>query len=534
MSFLFAAPIVTAADRKLAARGIVYNPGIGHDPAPGSLRAIPEGLKDKPMPDSELLLIDFSSLAVPIWKMSALEPDPNASSTAMVDRVRSLASQHPYAAICCDSGKSFRNELDPTYKANRPESDEPMHHQMRLAQETLANDGFPVWKVKGFEADDLIASATARALEIDGATVLLATSDKDMLALVGPRVRVKKLHGDGAVMDIDAIKAKLGIGPEQMADYLALCGDTSDNIIGAKGIGPKKAADLLTLFGSLDALYAAIDAGAAKLQPAVAASLAEFRARKDLVRSLIALRTDVPIPFEEIAAERVAKGQASLGMEAEPMQDITAVAEPQTVAEPNGNRAKTAEESAENCRPLPTATPTQAVAVRQPDAPAPAEWTKHLEPRSMHEAKIMAADMFNARLFNGYGTPAAVLSTILAGRELGLQAMASLRGIHIVEGRHMLSSDLLRALVIRSGLAKTFRCTERTAERATFITQRGDDPPMELSYTIAEASGAGLVKPKSGWEKNPADMLVARASAKLARLVYPDLVHGLYTEAEFD
>ena len=91
-----------------------------------------------------------------------------------------------------------------------------------------------------------------------------------------------------------------------------------------------------------------------------------------------------------------------------------------------------------------------------------------------------------------------------------------------------------RALEIRSGLAKTFRCTERTAERATFVTQRGDDPPMELSYTIAEAAGAGLVKPKSGWEKNPADMLVARASAKLARLVYPDLVHGLYTEAEFD
>jgi hypothetical protein len=174
--------------------------------------------------------------------------------------------------------------------------------------------------------------------------------------------------------------------------------------------------------------------------------------------------------------------------------------------------------------------------VRQPDvlAAAPAEWEKQLEPRSITEAQVLARHMYDSRLFAGYGTPAAVLSTVLAGRELGLPAMASLRGIHIVEGRHMLSSDLLRALVIRSGLAKTFRCTERTAERATFITQRGDEPPMELSYTIAEAAGAGLVKPKSGWEKNPADMLVARASAKLARLVYPDLVHGLYTEAEFD
>jgi DNA polymerase-1 len=494
----------------------------GDEPDPHQYEARPE--EEPPMPDTELLLIDFSSLAVPIWKVSALEPDPNASSTAM----------------SCDSGKSFRHELDPSYKANRPESDEPMHHQMRLAQETLANDGFPVWKVKGFEADDLIASATRQALEIDGATVLLATSDKDMLALVGPRVRVKKLHGDGAVMDVDAIKAKLGIGPEQMADYLALCGDTSDNIIGAKGIGPKKAADLLTLFGSLDALYAAIDQGAAKLQPAVAASLAEFRSRKNVVRSLIALRTDVPIPFEEIAAERTPKNQATFGMEAEPMT-TTEVVE----AEANGNTTS-APIAAGSAQP-PAGQPSvpngaasgvtsTAVAVRQPDvlAAAPTEWEKQLEPRSITEAQVLARHMYDSRLFAGYGTPAAVLSTVLAGRELGLPAMASLRGIHIVEGRHMLSSDLLRALVIRSGLAKTFRCTERTAERATFVTQRGDDPPMELSYTIAEASSAGLVKPKSGWEKNPADMLVARASAKLARLVYPDLVHGLYTEAEFD
>jgi hypothetical protein len=327
-----------------------------------------------------------------------------------------------------------------------------------------------------------------------------------------------------------------------MGDYLALVGDTSDNIKGAKDIGKKTAEKLLTLWGGLGALYAAIDLGDARLTPGVAASLAEFRSRKDVVRSLIALRTDVPIPFEEIAAERTPKNQAMFGMEAAvsrhdeqdsgDVMNTTEVVEqaPPPAAptpEPNGNRKQAA----------PVEPPAStAVAVRQPDvlAAAPAEWEKQLEPRSITEAQVLARHMYDSRLFAGYGTPAAVLSTVLAGRELGLPAMASLRGIHIVEGRHMLSSDLLRALVIRSGLAKTFRCTERTAERATFITQRGDEPPMELSYTIAEAAGAGLVKPKSGWEKNPADMLVARASAKLARLVYPDLVHGLYTEAEFD
>jgi hypothetical protein len=177
-----------------------------------------------------------------------------------------------------------------------------------------------------------------------------------------------------------------------------------------------------------------------------------------------------------------------------------------------------------------------ALAVREPDVlqPAPIEWEKGLEPRSQREARDLATAMFQARMFNGYGSAPAVLSTIMAGRELGLQAIASLRGIHIVEGRHTLAADLLRALILRSGKAKYFRATERTNEAATFETQRGDDPPMTLRYTMADAELAGLVKEKSGWKKNPADMLIARAGSKLARLVYPDVVHGIYAPEEFD
>jgi hypothetical protein len=148
----------------------------------------------------------------------------------------------------------------------------------------------------------------------------------------------------------------------------------------------------------------------------------------------------------------------------------------------------------------------------------------------------MSQKLFASYLFGGaYGSPEAVFSTIVAGRELGLQAMASLRGFHIVEGKHQLSADLIRALVLRSGLAVYFRCKERTAERCTFVTHRKGDPdPIELTYTIAEAQQAGLVKAKSGWEKSPTDMLVARAGSKLARLVYPEVVHGIYSPEEFD
>ena len=177
-----------------------------------------------------------------------------------------------------------------------------------------------------------------------------------------------------------------------------------------------------------------------------------------------------------------------------------------------------------------------ALAVREPDtlAAPPVEWERQLDPRSMKEARALATDMHASRLFSAYGNPQSVLATVLAGRELGFQAMASLRAFHVIQGKSVLSAEAIRALVLRSGKAKYFRCTERTPTRATFETKRGDDPPLTLSYTIEEAQTAGTAKAGSGYTKNPADMLVARASAKLARLVYPDVTNGMYAAEEFD
>jgi 5'-3' exonuclease len=493
----------------------------------------------------ELLLIDLSSIAHPIWHMSQSEPDPNATCTKVVDRVRALSSQHPHAAICCDSGKSFRHDVDPSYKSQRPPAEETLHHQIRLSREQLARDGFPVWSVKGFEADDLIASATVQALAIPDTTVLIASADKDLLQLVNHRVKAKSMR-DGSIVDEDAVKARYGVTPAQMRDYLSLVGDTSDNIVGAKGIGPKKAAELLNLFGSLDDLYAAIDNATGVFSVAIRTSLVEFRERLPRVRELIALRTDVEIPFAEIAAERAPKDAAP--MEDIMPDDLTAVAEPEQMPTPAASDGAAVV-------PPTTVAPREepkALAVQTPDVlgPAPAEWEKQLEPRSIREAQGLATAMFQARLFNGYGSAPAVLSTIMAGRELGMQAIASLRGFHIVEGRHMLAADLIRGLVLRSGLANYFRCTERTPTKATFNTHRKGDPePISLTYTIEEGRIAFGIVPeltekdraakeaswlKSGWGRNPADMLVARAGAKLARLVYPEVTFGLYSPEEFD
>lgn len=524
----------------------------------------------------ELLLIDLSSIVHPIWHMSQSEPDPDATSIKAVDRVRQLAARFPTAAICCDSGKSFRKELDPTYKAQRPQQEAPLRHQMRLATERLRADGFPVWCIDGFEADDVIATAVTRALAIEGTRVLIATGDKDLLQLVGPRVGVKNVR-DGALVDADVVKAKFGVTPAQMCDYLCLVGDASDNVIGAKGIGPKRAADLLTLFGTLADVYAAMDKNEAKLPPGVLNSLIEFRDRLPNVRALIAMRTDVEIPFEEIAAERTPKDEAQEIPEMEAAEThataVVPTAGQQSIpnwAEESGRASVDTMTAAGGGARLPqsdvvASVPNaggsgqqngngHALAVREPDvlAPAPGDWTKQLEPRSMREAQSLAMSMYQARLFNGYGAPQAVLSTIMAGRELGLQAVASLRGFHIVEGRHALAADLIRGLVLRSGLADYFKCVARSADGATFKTHRKDDPdpdPTTLTYTIedgriafgftsdmkdADRAAKEAKWRASGWGKNPADMCVARAGAKLARLVYPEVVFGLYSPEEFE
>jgi 5'-3' exonuclease len=226
------------------------------------------------MQASELVLVDLSSIAYPIFLTTQADPDPNKASQQIVARVRQLASDHPHAAICCDAGRSFRHDLTADrpvaeqYKGNRPPREAPLHHQIALACEALQADGFPVWSVKGFEADDIIATATKRALDIPHTSVLIVSSDKDLLQLVGPRVRAKSAR-DGSLFDEAAVEAKFGVKPAQLRDFLTLVGDASDNVKGAPGIGEKKAAAVLTTFDSLDACYEALAKNEAVLPPAV-------------------------------------------------------------------------------------------------------------------------------------------------------------------------------------------------------------------------------------------------------------------------
>jgi 5'-3' exonuclease len=524
---------------------------------------------------SELLLIDLSSLAHMQWHVSASEPDPNWTSIKVVERVRGLASGHPHVAVCIDTGRSFRKDIDPTYKATRPEHLATLQHQIDLAIDTLRADGFPIFGAKGYEADDIIATCVDHALTsplspVD-ATVKIVSSDKDLTQLVSERVSVQSAT-NGHVYDVTGVIEKFGVKPEQIRDYLALVGDVSDNIVGAKGIGAKRAAQLLQQFDSLAGIFDAkllpqITSG---VTPAIVTALREFQPRAETVKALLTLKTDAPIHFEDIWRERVAADAHLFGTEDDPMMNDIEEAMPTLVEGPQvplpeddtplGDMSSVRPSAANGGDSPKSSTPAEhGEAGRAPTGgtigvlpsrgdsggptlevlAAPVEFERQLEPRNIAQAKQLATDLFASRLFSAYGHPAGVLATILAGRELGLQTTASLRAIHIIDGKQALAADLIRALVLKSGKAEYFVCSERTSDKATFETKRKSDPkPITLTYTLQEGRQAWQKDDRawtaSGWGRNPADMCVARAGAKLARLVYPDVVHGLYAPEEIE
>ncbi len=153
-----------------------------------------------------------------------------------------------------------------------------------------------------------------------------------------------------------------------------------------------------------------------------------------------------------------------------------------------------------------------------------------VEPRSIADARSLAEAISRSGLApQAARSPEAVMVILAQGAELGLPPMAALRQIHVVSGRAVLSADLMRALVLRMG--GRIRCVESTPDRATFAGARGEEPEQSITWTMQMAQRAGLTG-KGPWQQYPAAMLRARASAELCRLVWPDVVGGLYTPDE--
>ena len=155
-----------------------------------------------------------------------------------------------------------------------------------------------------------------------------------------------------------------------------------------------------------------------------------------------------------------------------------------------------------------------------------------LEPTTIDQAFWLAQQLLKSGLLGkAIQKPEAAFAVILAGRELGLTAMQSLRSLHLIEGKPTLSADLMVALVKRSPLCKSFKLIESTGDRATYEANREGEGVTRMSFTIEEAKAAGVTG-KDNWKKYPAAMLRARCIAALARVVFPDLLLGVYESDE--
>src|SRR5574341_329081 len=227
------------------------------------------------------------------WQTSKGEPTAGTYGFAR-ELLRILEQEGPeYIAVAFDTGKTFRDDLFPDYKATRAKMPDDLRPQIERIRQLVDALNIPRLEMEGYEADDVLGSV-ARLVTEGGWGVKLITGDRDRLQLFRSRTAVY-LAGDeqNYVTDEDVIQ-KLGVRPAQVVDYKAIVGDKSDNIPGVAGVGEKTAIALLEKFGTLDNIYQNID----QVENRWKTKLEAGKKFAFLSRELAKIRTDLPIKFD--------------------------------------------------------------------------------------------------------------------------------------------------------------------------------------------------------------------------------------------
>jgi len=246
--------------------------------------------------DAPFVLVDGSSyLYRAFHAMPALSNshgEPTGAIYGVVNMLRRLLSDYDteHMAVVFDAkGKTFRDDIYPEYKAHRPPMPDELSVQIEPLHDTIRALGLPLIQVEGVEADDVIGTL-ARAAAAEGRDTVISTGDKDMAQLVDGHIRLVDTMKD-ATYDRDGVVAKFGVAPEQIVDYLALVGDTSDNIPGVPGVGPKTAAKWLQQYGSLDEVMAHAHEVPGKAGESLKGALAHL----PMARRLATIKCDVEL-----------------------------------------------------------------------------------------------------------------------------------------------------------------------------------------------------------------------------------------------
>ncbi len=217
--------------------------------------------------------------------------------------IKLLEDKSPeYIAILFDhKGPTFRHEIFPEYKANRPSMPDDLSVQIPYIKEITKGLALPVFEIKKYEADDLIGTLAFQA-EKSGFEVVMATGDKDFLQLVTKNISLWDPMKDKTT-NLEDIRRNMGVEPRQMVDVMGLSGDTSDNVPGVPGIGIKTALGLIKTYSDMDTLYKRIHTITKKKQHE---NLVNFKDQAILSKKLVTIAKDAPIKFEP---EKFKKGE---------------------------------------------------------------------------------------------------------------------------------------------------------------------------------------------------------------------------------
>ena len=243
-----------------------------------------------------LVLVDGSSYLYRAFH--ALPPLSNSRGEAtgavygVISMLRKLITDYApeHIAVIFDAkGKTFRDDLYPQYKANRPPMPEDLREQVTPLLEIVKAMGLPMLQVEGVEADDVIGTLAQEAAR-RGQPVIISTGDKDMAQLVDEHISLVNTMTNTS-MDESGVQEKFGVRPDQIVDYLALVGDTSDNVPGVPKVGPKTAVKWLEEYGSLDAIIANAEQIKGKIGENLRSSLEQL----PLSKQLVTIKCDVPL-----------------------------------------------------------------------------------------------------------------------------------------------------------------------------------------------------------------------------------------------
>ena len=262
---------------------------------------------------SPFVLVDGSSYLFRAYHampdMSNSKREPTGTIYGVINMMRRLLKDYDpeYLAVVFDAkGKTFRNDMYKEYKANRPPMPDDLRDQIEPIHNIIKAMGLPLICVPGVEADDVIGTLSEQATAL-GIDTLISTGDKDMAQLVNKHVSLVNTMTD-VDMNIEGVKEKFGVPPERIIDYLALIGDTADNVPGVPKVGPKTAVKWLGLYDSIDGVIK----NAEEIKGKVGENLREFMDKLPLSRDLVTIKCDVELDENPKTLKRLEPNYAQL------------------------------------------------------------------------------------------------------------------------------------------------------------------------------------------------------------------------------